>query len=44
MDKKTHEELLEKFFEAGNKFRANNPFEQIEKTIISEMKSDLHFP
>jgi hypothetical protein len=34
-------ELLKKFFDSGNKFKKNNPFENLENIIINEMKHDL---
>jgi hypothetical protein len=34
-------ELLKKFFDSGNKFKKNNPFESLEKIIIDEMKHEL---
>jgi hypothetical protein len=41
IDPKIEIELLKKFFESGNKFKKNEPFEQIETLLISEMKKDL---
>ena len=32
---------LTEFFEAGNKLKSNNPFDEIEKRIIAEMRNDL---
>ncbi|ALM19823.1 hypothetical protein AAT17_00390 [Nonlabens sp. MIC269] len=32
---------LNEFFEAGNKLKTNNPFNEIEKRIIKEMRNDL---
>ncbi|HEY9045042.1 MAG TPA: hypothetical protein VIN08_04070 [Ohtaekwangia sp.] len=34
-------ETLNKYFEAGNKFKKDEPFGQIEDLIISEMRADL---
>ncbi|MDP4207855.1 MAG: hypothetical protein Q8928_03465 [Bacteroidota bacterium] len=34
-------ELLNKFFESGNKFKTNHPFKDLEDTIIAEMRKDL---
>jgi len=34
-------ELLNKFFESGNKFKTNHPFKDLEETIIAEMRKDL---
>ena len=34
-------ELLQKFFDSGNKFKKDNPFEELENNIIKEMKQDL---
>lgn len=41
IDPEIRANLLKKFFVALGKFRKNEPFEQIENLIISEMKSDL---
>ncbi|MBN8649807.1 MAG: hypothetical protein J0L67_00155 [Cytophagales bacterium] len=41
IDPKIIHDTLNKFFESGNKFKKNEPFNQIEELIISEMKSDL---
>lgn len=41
LTKEQRNELLNKFFESGNKLKANHPFKDIEDTIISEMKKDL---
>ena len=41
IDPKIRTEILNKFFESGNKFKTNEPFGQIEELIISEMKKDL---
>ncbi len=30
-----------KFFEAGNKFKTDNPFNELETVIIKEMRADL---
>lgn len=37
----TRTELLNKFFQAGNKFKTNNPFQALEDNIIAEMRQDL---
>ncbi|MBN1184319.1 MAG: hypothetical protein JXB49_18660 [Bacteroidales bacterium] len=35
-------ELLNKFFESGNKFKKNHPFKELEDLIIEEMRTDLN--
>ena len=41
LDSKIRTETLNKFFESGNKFKKNEPFQQIEDLLITEMKIDL---
>ena len=33
--------LSKNYFDAGNKFKTDNPFKELENTIISEMRADL---
>ena len=34
-------EIMKKYIEAGNKMKTNNPFSDLEKTIVAEMRADL---
>jgi len=41
IDPEIKKESLKKFFESGNKFKKDEPFNEIERAILTEMKKDL---
>lgn len=41
IDANTKTEIFKKYVDAGNKLKTNNPFKNIEETIISEMRTEL---
>lgn len=41
IDPQIRNDILQKYINAGNKIKMNNPFEDLESTIISEMRADL---
>lgn len=41
IDPRARNELLKKFFAAGNKLKDDQPFKTLEETIIKEMRTDL---
>jgi len=42
ISKEMRTEMTLKFFEAGNKFKTDNPFNELETVIIKEMRADLN--
>jgi len=41
LQSKTRFESVKGFFESGNKFKTNNPFNELEENIITEIRNDL---
>jgi len=42
ISKEMRKEMTLNFFEAGNKFKTDNPFNKLETVIIKEMRADLN--